>query len=338
MNEAALVKALVAAADPLAVLYDALVALWRAANGADDVDGFFGEREAATNRLERFVHDTYFEIYGLLLQRIRAEERARYFTPGEGPVVLLDGMSIREAALLPGRLASHGYTVEPAGFMLSEAPSSTQAFVQRVFGAYSIAALKHWNGLQVVSVRSGEVPAVLPPTPPPPPPIGGGVGEGYRGAGGGADVLIWLSYPDELLHRVKGQALTPAEALDKTVAALVDVLGKLEGSCFRLLSDHGYVYAPSARYIWKAPAGDEKELRRLFGGGRWAAAEKMDDAGFERLRSVPPQRAYALFDEQGCYVRGRYSWSTQGAGQGDVDHYGLSLMECLTPRLVVRRG
>jgi len=327
MNEAALVRTLVTAEDPLAVLYDALVALWCAADGPDDVNGFFSEREAATNRLERFVHDTYFEIYDLLLQRIRTEERARYFTPGDGPVVLLDGMSIREAALLPGRLAPHGYTVEPAGFTLSAAPSSTQAFVQRVFGVHSITALKTWNGFQVVSVRSGEVPAVLPPRPP------------YRGGvEGGADVLVWLSYPDELLHRVKGQALTPAEALDKTVTALVDVLDKLEGSCFRLLSDHGYVYAPSAPFIWKAPAGDEKELRRLFGGGRWVAAEKMDDPGFERLCSVPPQRAYALFDEQGCYVRGRYSWSTQGAGQGDVDHYGLSLMECLTPRLIVRKG
>ena len=316
MNEAALVRTLVTADDPLTVLYDALVALWRAADGVDDVNGFFGERETATNRLERFVHDTYFEVYVLLLQRIRAEERARYFTPGDGPVVLLDGMSIREAALLPGCLAPHGYTVEPAGFTLSAAPSSTQAFVQRVFGVHSITALKTWNGFQVVSIRSGEVPAVLP---------------------AGADVLVWLSYPDELLHRVKGQALTPAEALGKTVTALVDVLDKLEGSCFHLLSDHGYVYAPSARYIWKAPAGDEKELRRLFGGGRWVAAEKMDDAGFERLRSVPPQRAYALFDEQGCYVRGRYSWSTQGSGQGDVDHYGLSLMECLTPVLRVRR-
>jgi len=316
MSEAPLVRALVAAEDPLAVLYDALVALWHAPDGVDDVNGFYREREAATNRLERFVHDTYFEVYDVLLERIRAEDRARYFTPGEGPVVLLDGMSIREAALLPACLSQHGYTVEPVGFALSEAPSSTQAFTRRVFGTHSITTLKTWNGFQVMPVRSGEVPAVLP---------------------AGADVLVWLSYPDELLHKVKGKALTPAEALDKTVAALLEVLGKLEESRFRLLSDHGYVYAPSARFIWKAPRGDEKVLRRLFGGGRWVAAEKMTDPGFDGLRAIPPQRAYALFDEQGCYIRGRYGWSTQGSGQGDVDHYGLSLMECLTPRLTVRR-
>ena len=58
---------------------------------------------------------------------------------------------------------------------------------------------------------------------------------------------------------------------------------------------------------------------------------------FDKLRAVPPQRAYALLDEQGCYVRGRYGWSTQGPGQGDVDHYGLSLMECLTPVMRIRR-
>ncbi len=316
ISEAPLVRALVAAGDPLTVLYEALVALWRTTDGVDDVNGFFREREAATNRLERFVHNTYFEVYDILLERIRAEERAHYFTPGEGPVVLLDGMSIREASLLPARLSQHGYTVEAMDFALSEAPSSTQAFTRRVFDTHSITTLKTWNGFQVVPIRSGEVPAVLP---------------------AGADVLVWLSYPDELLHKVKGKTLTPVEALDKTVTALMDVLGKLEGSCFRLLSDHGYVYAPSARFIWKAPRGDEKVLRRLFGGGRWVAAGEMTDPAFDKLRAIPPQRAYALFDEQGCYIRGRYGWSTQGSGQGDVDHYGLSLMECLTPRLTVRR-
>ncbi len=317
ISEAPLVRALVAAEYPLAVLYETLVALWGATGGVDDVNGFFREREAATNRLERFVHDTYFEVYDILLECIRAEDRARYFTPGAGPVVLLDGMSIREAALLPARLSPHGYTVEATGFALSEAPSSTRAFTRQIFGTHSITTLKTWDGFQVMPVRSGEVPAVLP---------------------AGPDVLVWLSYPDELLHKVKGQALTPAEALDKTVAALLEVLDKLEGSRFRLLSDHGYVYAPSARFIWKAPRGDEKVLRRLFGGVRWVPAEKMTDPAFDGLRAIPPQRAYALFDEQGCYIRGRYGWSTQGSGQGDVDHYGLSLMECLTPRLTVRRG
>ncbi len=316
MNEASLVRALITADDPLALLYDALTALWRATDGVDDVNAFFREREAATNRLERFVHDTYFEVYDILLERIRAEDPARHFTPGDGPVVLLDGMSIREAALLPARLSQHGYAVEATGFALSEAPSSTQAFTRRVFGTHSITTLRTWNDFQIVPVRSGEVPAMLP---------------------AGPDALVWLSYPDELLHKMKGKALTPAEALDKTVVALVDVLGKLEGSRFRLFSDHGYIYAPSARFVWKAPRGDEKVLRRLFGGGRWVAAEKMTDPAFDKLRAVPPQKAYALFDEQGCYVRGRYGWSTQGSGQGDVDHYGLSLMECLTPRMVVWR-
>ncbi|MBL7062829.1 MAG: hypothetical protein ISS49_01310 [Anaerolineae bacterium] len=165
ISEAPLVRALVAAEDPLAVLYETLVALWGATGGVDDVNGFFREREAATNRMERFVHDTYFEVYDILLERIRAEDRAHHFTPGEGPVVLLDGMSIREAALLPARLSQQGYAAETVGFALSEAPSSTQAFTRRVFGARSVTTLKTWNGFQVVPVRSGEVPAVLPTGP-----------------------------------------------------------------------------------------------------------------------------------------------------------------------------
>ena len=52
---------------------------------------------------------------------------------------------------------------------------------------------------------------------------------------------------------------------------------------------------------------------------------------------MPKPRTYALFDDEGCYVRGRYHWSVQGPAS-DVTHYGLSLMECLVPVMTIRRG
>ena len=58
--------------------------------------------------------------------------------------------------------------------------------------------------------------------------------------------------------------------------------------------------------------------------------------GFDKLRQVPRSWTYALFDDEGCYVRGRYHCSVQGPAL-DIAHGGLSLMECLVPVMKVRR-
>jgi hypothetical protein len=147
--------------------------------------------------------------------------------------------------------------------------------------------------------------------------------------------LVWISYPDELLHKVRGEALTPQEAFDKTAKVLLDTLGGLEADEFLVTSDHGYLYVENATLFWSA-GRDAKVLRQLFGGQR---AVPVGDIGpqFDSLRQVPKSRTYALFDDEGCYVRGRYHWSVQGPAP-DIAHGGLSLMECLVPVMRIRRG
>ena len=119
------------------------------------------------------------------------------------------------------------------------------------------------------------------------------------------------------------------------MAVLVEVLDILEADEFLVTSDHGYLYIKSAALFWKASPGDEKALRKLFGGKRALPIEKVGRE-FDKLRGVPRDRTYALFDDEGCYVRGRYAWSVQ-RDPTDVNHGGISLMECLVPVMKIRR-
>jgi hypothetical protein len=311
-NEAALARDLIMADDPLAVLFAALNQVWQA-DDVDDINAFFVQRERETNRLERFVLETFFDVYDLLLARVRQERGQSRFEGGDGPIIILDGCSIREANLLTGRLQEAGYQVTDYSYALSEVPSGTLAFNRNVFGTARVAGLRQWHQYQVVSIESGKLPALFPVA---------------------SNVLVWISYPDELLHKVRGEALTPQEAFDKTVGVLLATLDGLEANEFLVTSDHGYLYVENATLFWSA-GRDAKVLRQLFGGRRAVPAADVGPQ-FDRLRQVPRSRTYALFDDEGCYVRGRYHWSVQGPAS-DIAHGGLSLMECLVPVMMLRR-
>jgi hypothetical protein len=312
VNEATLARDLITADDPMAVLFAALNQGWQA-DDVDDVNAFFIRRERETNRLERFVLETFFDVYDLLLACVRQERGLSRFDGAKGPIIILDGCSVREANLLRGRLEEAGYRVANYSYALSEVPSSTVAFNRGVFGTARVASLRQWHQYQVVSIESGKLPVLF---------------------SAASDVLVWISYPDELLHKVRGEAVTPQEAFDKTVGVLLATLDGLEADEFLVTSDHGYLYVENATLFWSA-GRDAKVLRQLFGGRRAVPA---GDVGpqFDRLRQVPRSRTYALFDDEGCYVRGRYHWSVQGPAS-DIAHGGLSLMECLVPIMAVRR-
>ena len=143
MNEAALARDLITADDPLSVLFAALNQVWQA-DDVDDVNAFF-RRERETNRLERFVLETFFDVYDLLLARARQERGQSRFDGAKGPIIILDGCSIREANLLIERLKKAGYQVADYGYALSEVPSGTVAFNRNVFGTHRVASLRQWR-------------------------------------------------------------------------------------------------------------------------------------------------------------------------------------------------
>lgn len=315
MNLSSLATHLLAQDDPVQLLFQALNEIWTP-QGSADLDSFYAQQERETNHLEEFIRDTYFELYYVLLERARTQDRAAHFASQEASIVVLDGLSLREANRLMPRLEEEGFGITEYSYAFSGMPSTTQSFFRDVFGVAGAGAMpKKWQGFSFRSIRSGDVPMFLE----------------------GPKALVWLSFPDELMHPMRGKGVTPSFALERTEEALLKILNLLETEEVVLTSDHGYMYAQSAALFWHAPVSNRKVLLKLFGAQRGVLFDGMKGEEFEVLRALPRDQTYVLFDDKGCYVRGRYYWSAPGK-QSDVAHGGISLMECLVPVIRLRRG
>lgn len=246
MNLNSLAAQLLTQSDPVGLLFKALNDIWTPGNSGD-VDAFYVQQERETNSLEEFVRDTYFELYEVLLERARSQDRAAHFASLDASIVVLDGLSLREANWLMPRLRERGCEIADYSYALSGMPSTTQTFFRDVFSVAGAAAMpKKWQGFNFRSVRAGDVPAFLD----------------------GPKALVWLSFPDELMHPMRGRGVTPSFALQRTEEALLKILKLLETPEVVLTSDHGYMYAQSAALFWHAPDSNRKVLLKLFGAQR----------------------------------------------------------------------
>jgi hypothetical protein len=232
-------------------------------------------------------------------------------------VVVFDGLSVREGCFLSEQLQRQGYQIE-IGYTFATLPAETSTFCQKHFGLSSAKALggREINGFSAAyAADETHVAEELP-----------------RGEGG----LLWIGIPDPLMEAGKKGTKTilePLEAWRRTWQAMTTVL---EGAGRRevwVTSDHGYIYR-GPRYtdrFWslgKMQAG--KQLKELFGGGRYKANLELDEEQATALRDYVWPRPGG-----GCAVKGRWLWPKPGQ-TGAILHEGLSLVECLVPMLRIK--
>jgi len=212
------------------------------------------------------------------------------------PTIILDGMSIREGSLLKRDLEREGYKVLKYGFGFSGLPSITQSFRERFRFEY-------------IEVLSGKIPSKL-----------------------NFEKPVWISYPDEILHHA-AKIIPLPEAYERTKKLLLDLLGLVESETVTITSDHGYIMIDN---VWPLAKGDVRFFKgRIFGTNRYAELSRIDPKDIEKLKTIPENLSRVFIDEKYCYVRGRYFWPIGGYGRV-VAHGGLSLMECIVPKIVVK--
>ncbi len=278
---------LVEADDPVLEVWDILVDLWDADR---DVRSYFRLEEDASE-FERDLNNVFFEFYDYLYRRIRS--MVLEFSP---PLIIVDGMSIREGNLLIRDLEKEGYDILEYSCSFSALPSNTMSFREAM-------------NVKFTEVRSGKTPSDLD-----------------------FKLPVWISYPDEILHHA-AEILPPErtyEMMRDCVFKVLDMVGKGEVT---LISDHGYIMVD---YVWSLAKGDSRFLKeKVFGSQRFVRVDEVDNSVLRRLRELPRDRSYVLVDDNYCYVRGRYFWPIRGYGRV-VAHGGLSLMECMVPKIRVR--
>jgi len=281
------IKRLVECGDPIKEVWKILVELWRA-----DVPEYF-KQEDIVSEFEWQLNRMFFEMYDYLQEQI--EDATFRF---DIPLIIMDGMSIREANLLVKDLKEKGYNIVEYGYTLSALPSTTERFREKAKVEYT-------------EIASGKIPQDLDFEKP-----------------------IWISYPDEILHHA-ARIMPPPKAYEETKKVLFKILeiAIAEESELTIISDHGYIMVDA---VWPLGESDRKFLKeKVFGSNRYVKIEEVDRKAIERLKSLPRDFQYATISNEYCCIRGRYFWPISGYGKL-VLHGGLSLMECLVPRIRVR--
>lgn len=295
--------------DPVSTLFRWLVELWDA-TGVDDalLNDYYDEREKATRRLTLTLDQVYGEfLTDVLLPQVDRDSRqvAELLAQPRHALVLMDSLSLREASLLKQRLPAHGYEVLASDYAFSEIPSDTETFCQRHWGVNAPSVV---NDPRFVYVRADALPVDELRT---------------------EQLVIWGTYPDWFwyhAHSGKTEHIPPEEIYSKTEAMLLSILEPIKDHDEIVISsDHGYL-GLKAGMAWPTQQPYYGYLKKVMGS---RAAPVSDSKEARALL----ERGVIVVHEDHFLVKGRYT----GDFGGVYLHQGLSLMECLTPWLVVRR-
>jgi hypothetical protein len=284
-----------------------LLDLWDAV-GVDEasLNDYYDEREKATRHLTWTLEQVYGEfLTDALLPRVSSRRVAELLAQPRYALVLMDSLSLREACLLRQRLPQHGYQVAALDYAFSEIPSETEAFCQRYWGVSAPSAV---NDPRFVYVRADAPP---------------------RDELRREQLVAWGTYPDWFwwhAHSGRTEHIPPTEIYLKTEAMLLGILERVRGHAEIVISsDHGYL-SVKAGMAWPTPPPYYAYLKEVMG----ARAAPVSDSPAARALL---KQGMILAHGDHFLVKGRYT----GDFGGVYLHRGLSLMECLTPWLVIQK-
>lgn len=307
--------------DPLTVIWEHMLRLYTPLEHPADLRAFMDNREEALNQLEQAVYEGYFEAYDLLLERAQAqrEEYTLSLFTHSPLVIVVDSMSVREAALLQHFWDKEGLLqARVEDFAVTPWPPITARLATMLLGTGSPAGGQDNDRFRYRYIAGPEYIADLPATGP---------------------ILVWMRLPDTALEQVtQAQTHTVAHAFEKMVETLQRVLERSGRGEALLTSDHGYLYARNPNQYWLMPAGMEDVARSTF--PRESRVQPLFSEQAQRLRhqeSPQRERRFFAFSGEHVAVRGRYWWGTASPNDRCTAHGGLSFVECLVPVLRISR-
>lgn len=261
----------------------------------------FYARESVVTALERLLNKIYGEIYTQILPKHCFEDGKILPIEDDSAFVLMDAMSLREATLLSRKLKEEGFDVE-IDYSFSATPSGTVFYKEKI----------NYENLQK-QLPTAEVV------------------DRKKINLKGNEKIVWSRFPDAYIETIiAGRTkLSSVERMYKdTQQILLKVIEQLDADEIVVGSDHGYVrFEPGYSFITSDEA--KRLLRNNFVGTRYLSMEE------ENLNELVERELAVAFN--GFYmVRGRYIWPMGGKYKVFV-HGGISLMECLTPRLNIKR-
>ena len=284
--------------------------------------GYLQDGEETVNKLEEVIAAAAGRIYDEMLAPVPPERNLREFLIGRQPcaAVVFDGLSLREMPLIRRLAGESGLRIVEQGWSLAAAPSETVDFIAGRLGAGAIgpsqlasnAALKTL-GISAVWLDQVNQKRALDTAAP--------------------ALLVWSAFPD---YRYTERDAKFAEMFGQLHQMMMtawqnsvqEVAHRAPGRHILVTSDHGYVFFGSGY----AFARDNAAIARL---GDYLKGER--SARLDEKPNPPAHRDLAVFKDRGiAMIRGRVQTHPRGEGARKLyKHGGLSLMEMLTPWLVL---
>ncbi len=284
--------------DPVEVIWEALWDIWSPPSD-DPGEHYAQQREWQSVELERVLIDSYWEFYSEVLPW-NCVNKPSITIPEDGAFLVMDAMSVREGALFKSVLEEQAQEVS-VSYSYSTVPSETTPYKERV----GHADLEQEYPSATVRTRSPSL--------------------------SGDERLVWCKYPDSLFENIqegKTELSSFEEAYEDTSEVFQSILDQLDAERIIIGSDHGYLRGESG-YNFAIGESEKRRLKDAFHGSRFVSVDETDadDLVEDRL----------AVEADGYYMPvGRYTWPVRGK-YSTVQHGGMSLVECLTPRLEVQR-
>lgn len=218
-------------------------------------------------------------------------------TGGEASLVVMDGMSLREGVLIFNALKSHGDEIE-LGLSLSAIPSDTVAFREKI-------KIPMGNFVEITNAKNIRV--------------------------AGNEKYVWSRFPDVMLDKIQvGHTVISSlqEMYETTRGIVEELLRKLTAKEIVISSDHGYIRSESG-FVFGVSGKFQSKLQQTFGSARYIQMNDIDAGPLLTRGYVEEFAGYYL-------AKSRYVWPVKGKFSIYL-HGGLSLMECFTPVIMVKK-
>lgn len=278
---------------------------------------YLQEGERTVNEIEEIIAVSAPRTYDELTT-VPANREISQFLDGPEPsaVVVFDGLSLREVPALLRLSEAAGFTVEEKGIGLAALPSETVDFVEQRLGCGRVGP-SSLGGKRDLKDRGIQAYYYAHP------------GERHT-LDPDARALLWSSFPD---NTYKDSGARFAEHFMQIQVLLesawkATVMSIPRGRRILVTSDHGYVFLGAGLSFTR----QREELRPLsayLGGERYARlSESGEPPSHEDLKVYLAQDVAVL--------KGRVHLHPPGPAANKLyKHGGLSLMEMLTPWLVL---
>jgi len=248
--------------NPVITVGKKLLELWsNVAEEEHEIGNYYSRGEEKERSFEEFILKSYWEFYDLLAKACLKEKDVFQLYP-DSVVVIMDGMSIRESALLSKRLEKEGYNVKH-GFNFSAVPSDTEFFREKI--RKSMNDFNQINNPENIKLT-------------------------------GREKYIWSQFPDVMLDKIQAghTVISSLEEMYKVVEKIVlEILSKIKAERIVITSDHGYIRT-EAGFVFPVPDKAKRKFQQIFGSKRYVKIDGNDVEDLIKVGYVKEFNGYYL--------------------------------------------